>query len=81
MRVVSNSGPLLSFSRGGRLSLLRDVLAEIVVSEAVYEDIVVHGAGKPGAQAVREASWIIRRRVGNRAFVDQLPAKLCLGSA
>jgi len=51
----------------------------MVVPEAVYEDIVVRGAGKPGAQAVREASWIVRQRVRSRTLVDQLPAKLHLG--
>lgn len=76
MRVVSNSGPLLSFARAGRLSLLRDAIGEIVIPEAVYEDIVVRGQGKPGSDAIREASWIIRQRVEDRSLVDQLPAKL-----
>ncbi len=79
MKIVSNSGPLLSFSRAGRLTLLRNVIGEAAVPEAVYEDIVVQGAGKAGAQAVRDASWIIRQRVANRALVDELPAKLHLG--
>jgi hypothetical protein len=46
MAIVSNSGPLLSFARARRFDLLREVVRTLTISEAVYADIVVRGAGK-----------------------------------
>ncbi len=41
--IVADAGPLIAFSRIGRLGLLRQVAGELVVPEAVYEDVVVKG--------------------------------------
>src|SRR5215831_11946821 len=79
MAIVSNSGPILSFARARRFDLLREVVGTLTIPEAVYDDIVVRGAGKLGAADVHNAAWITRSRVRDRAFVDQLPQKLHLG--
>ena len=79
MVIVSNSGPILSFIRAYRFEFLRDVVGMLMIPDAVYEDIVVHGAGKPGVEAVRHAVWITRVSIHDRTFVDQLPHKLHLG--
>ena len=79
MAIVSDSGPLLSFARARRFDLLRDTVGALTIPHAVYEDIVIHGAGKPGAEEVDTAAWIIRASVRDRTFVDQLPQKLHLG--
>lgn len=47
MIVVSNSGPIISFARANSLDLLREVLQEITIPEAVYEDIVMQVGKKP----------------------------------
>jgi predicted nucleic acid-binding protein len=79
MLIVADAGPLLSFARADRLTLLRDVVGTLIIPEAVYEEIAVRGAGKPGADAVRQATWITRETVTDRTFIDQLPSKLHLG--
>ena len=79
MAIVSNSGPILSFARARRFDLLREVVGTLTIPEAVYADIVVRGAGKPGAADVQHAAWITRTRVRDRTFVDQLPQRLHLG--
>ena len=79
MLIVADAGPFMSFARADRLGLLRDVVGTLIIPEAVYEEIVVRGAGKPGADDVRQASWITRETVTDRTFVDQLPSKLHLG--
>ena len=79
MPIVSNTGPLLAFARASRLSLLREVVGELIIPDAVYEEIVVHGAGRPGAEEVREGSWIERESLRNRDVVDQLQERLELG--
>jgi predicted nucleic acid-binding protein len=76
MRVVADAGPILSFARANRLELLRQVVGDLAIPDAVYEDIVVQGSGKPGSQEVMQSSWIRRLPVRDRAFVAQLPQKL-----
>jgi predicted nucleic acid-binding protein len=79
MAIISNSGPILSFARARHFDLLHDVVGVLTIPDAVYEDIVIHGAGKPGAEEVHNAPWITRSPVSDRTFVDQLPQKLHAG--
>jgi predicted nucleic acid-binding protein len=79
MSIIADSGPILSFARANRLELLHQVIGGLTIPTAVYEDIVVRGAGKPGATEVQGASWIRHLPVRDRVFVDQLPPKLHLG--
>jgi len=79
MSIVADSGPILSCARANRLELLHQVITDLIIPDAVYEEIVIRGAGKPGSAEVQGASWIRRLSVRDRAFVDQLPPKLHLG--
>lgn len=79
MTIVADSGPIVSFARANRLDLLHQVVGDLTIPTAVYEDIVIRGAGKPGAPEVQGASWIQTLAVRDRLFVDQLPPKLHLG--
>lgn len=77
--IVSDSGPFLSFARAYRLDLLREVVGELIIPQAVFEEIAVRGAGKPGAEEVRQGAWIKREPVRERSLAEQLPRKLNLG--
>ena len=60
MAVVSNASPLIILSRIGRLSILYDLFKEIHITKAIYDEVVIHGARRPGSKEVREASknWL-----------------------
>ena len=79
MKIVSNAGPILSFARAGRLDLLRQVVGELIIPDAVVQDIVVRGKGKPGAEEVQQGAWIKRGSVKDRSVLEQLSGKLNLG--
>ena len=79
MTLIADTGPILSFARAHRLEVLHAVVGTLVIPEAVYEEIVMSGAGRPGADEVRQAAWITQERVSDRAFVDQLPPSLNIG--
>jgi predicted nucleic acid-binding protein len=79
MSIVADAGPILSCARANRLELLHQVIGDLTIPDAIYEDIVVRGAGKPGSIEVQGASWIRHLPVRDRVFVDQLPPKLHLG--
>jgi uncharacterized protein len=63
MIVVSNTSPLISFSSIDSFDLLRTIFATITIPEEVYQEIVVQGQDRPGANEVAAASWVARRAV------------------
>jgi len=56
--VVSNSSPLISLARIGRLNLLASFYERILVPPEVHHEVTVDGWGLPGAEEVRNAGWI-----------------------
>lgn len=58
MIAVSDSSPLIALARIRRLDLLSSLFGRIVIPSAVYEEVVVAGAGLPGAEQVRRARWL-----------------------
>ena len=79
MIMVSDSGPIISFARAVYLKLLRQLFQEIIIPEAVYEEIAIIGIGRAGAKEVISGEWIKTKRTKNRLKVKQLPAMLGLG--
>jgi len=59
--VVGDAGPLIALARIDRLELLRALYGSIWVPEPVWEEVVINGEGLPGATAVAEVDWILRR--------------------
>ena len=49
MRVVCNSSTVIALVRIGHLDILEKVAKSLIIPPAVYEDIVIKGAGRPGA--------------------------------
>ncbi len=58
MKAVVNATPLIALSLLDRLALLTRLFDEIVVPQAVYEEVVVKGASRPGADALSAADWL-----------------------
>ena len=54
--VVSDASPLINLARVGHFELLAAFYGQIVVPQAVYEEVVARGAGREGSREVREAS-------------------------
>jgi predicted HTH domain antitoxin len=58
VKVVSNASPLITLARIGRLDSLRELYSAVTIPAEVYNEVVVAGAGMPGAAAVAKADWI-----------------------
>jgi predicted nucleic acid-binding protein len=56
--VVSDSSPLITLARAHHLELLREFYGQVLIPPEVHEEVTVAGAGLPGADEVRRASWI-----------------------
>ncbi len=81
MKVVSNSTPLIALSRINELELLHTIFGTIIIPGAVYDEVVLEGAGRPGVKEVANASWIIKRKVKNLLAVSMLQMDLDRGEA
>ncbi len=81
MKVVSNASPLVNLGRIGRLDLLREIYGELLIADAVWQEVVVDGAGQPGSLDVKEADWIRVVSVANRSLVQSLRKDLDAGEA
>ena len=81
MKIVSNSSPLINLARIGKLGLLRDLYNELIIPEAVWHEVVVKGAGQPGADEVESADWIQRQAARNKELVQALRQDLDAGEA
>ncbi len=81
MSVVSNASPLINLARIGKLTLLCDLYGELIVPEAVWLEVVVEGAGQPGADEVESATWIKTQAATNRQLVNALRQDLDAGEA
>lgn len=81
MRVVSNSSALINLARIGKLTLLRELFGVLIVPDAVWQEVVVEGAGQPGADEIGSADWIQRQAVMNMQLVQALQQDLDAGEA
>jgi predicted nucleic acid-binding protein len=81
VRIVSNASPLINLARIGKLDLLRELYGNLLIPEAVWHEVVVDGAGQPGADEVKGAVWIERRTIKNKQLVQSLLQELDTGEA
>lgn len=58
MVVVADSSPLIYLSRVGILDLLATVCGDVVVPQAVWDEVVQKRPTAPGVDTLRHASWI-----------------------
>jgi predicted nucleic acid-binding protein len=58
--VVANAGPLIVLAAVGQLDLVGRLYAQVLVPEAVFQEITVAGAGRAGAAELPAASWAVR---------------------
>ena len=82
--VVSDASVLICLGALRHLQLLRDLYGEIVVPDAVWREVTVVAATRPGAQETIQASqqgWLKVQTPGNRALVKSLQTTLDAGEA
>ena len=72
MIVVADSSPLIALGRIGQLEILHAVFGQLLVPDAVWQEVVEAAAEKPGSSDVAAASWIERRTVKDSAWVNLL---------
>jgi hypothetical protein len=81
MKVVSNASALINLARIGKLNLLHELYGELVIPEAVWQEVVIKGAGQPGSGEVKVAAWIKKHATTNSQLVHALQQELDAGEA
>jgi hypothetical protein len=71
----ARAGPLIAYARIERLDLLRQVVGELLIPEAVYEEMT-RVRRRPGAADVERGDWIRQRVVRSQAAIATLPPTL-----
>lgn len=70
-KYISDSTPLIALARIGELELVGRLFPQILVPDAVYEEVVAARAEAAGAREVAEATWV-RRLSADPAVVAPL---------
>jgi uncharacterized protein len=65
MTAVSNSSPLILYSRIGQLELIESLFTDVLVPSTVWQEVVIDGRGMVGARELQQASWIRRQPLPN----------------
>lgn len=81
MIVISDSSVLMNLAAIEKLDLMPIIFEEIVISNGVFEEIVVEGWGKFGSQEIKEANWIEVRECTDLELLQQLLNLLDRGEA
>lgn len=84
MTIVSNASPLIALAQLDLFSVLRSLFGEIVVPEAVWQEVVIQGTGKPGAETIAKAGqqgWLRQQPVQDELAVSALRATLGAGES
>jgi predicted nucleic acid-binding protein len=74
---VSDSSPLLYLAALGDLSFLPTLFGKITIPQAVWQELVIDGRGKPGSIEVEKArgDWLAVQVVANREAVGELTSR------
>ena len=79
MTAVSDSSPLVILTKLGCLDFLNRVFPRVYISNEVHYEVVVAGAGLPGASEVSKAEWIEVKSIQNPGGLLSAQRKYGLG--
>lgn len=80
MTAVADSSPLVILTKLDCLNFLNRVFPRVYISNEVHHEVVIAGAGLPGASEVSKAEWIEVMSVQNPAGLLSAQRKYGLGS-
>jgi hypothetical protein len=74
--IVADTGPIIVFARIGRLALLQQVVETVIIPDAVYDELVTRGRGRPGADALSQSAWIQHQSISDPGATEHFPSIL-----
>ena len=80
MIVVSDTSPITNLAAIGHLDLLRQIYGQIIIPDAVFQELTSAGGQHPGA-VIQQLHWVETRAVSNSLLVTALGVELDEGEA
>ena len=83
-RVAVDSSSLIGLVQIDKLFILKDIFAEQYIPSAVYDEVVVKGKGRTGADEIASAvraGWLRKTEVRDMIAVNALTANISQGEA
>ena len=81
MTVVCNTSPITNLAAIAHLDLLHQLYGEIVIPQAVYDELTAVQHPVPGTLEVQTLSWIQVQQVVDQSQVAEFQRKVDLGEA
>ncbi len=81
MIIISDTSCIINLAQVGELELLPKIFNEIVIPQAVYDEIVLKGNNRAGAHEIKQATWIKIKQHTNKTLYQELRADLDEGEA
>ena len=79
MKVIVNATPLIAFALIDRIDLFRELFDDVIVPAEVYDEVVIQGAGKPGAKLIAQTTWLQVEPPQSLSAIDPLLTGLDAG--
>jgi len=80
-RIISNTSPLTNLAAIGQFHLLETLFGQIVIADAVWQELNAGGHHWPGRNEVQAATWVSRHRANNQTLITALCLDLDRGEA
>lgn len=80
MIVVADSSPLIALAKIDLFFLLEKLFGSVIISDEVYAEVVISGAGMAGATEAAKSPWIEVRRIKNPADLTAAQTRFGLGA-
>ena len=81
MRIICDAAVLIGLAKIGKLNLLEKLYRKIYIPWGVYNEVVIRGRGRPGAEEIDQAKWVGRIKVKDRTAVNLLVSEFGQGES
>ena len=78
---VTDSSFIIGISVSGQWENLKVIVRTLYVADAIWEEVVTRGKGKPGHKEIQQAAFVERKSVSNTEAVTMLMSTLDKGEA
>lgn len=75
MIVVSDTSPIINLAAIGHLELIPQLFHEVIIPPAVFNEIVIQGAGLPGSFEIQTANWVTVRPCSDLISLAEIQAE------
>jgi hypothetical protein len=79
--VVSDASPLIALSAIGQLEILHALYGQTLIPEAVRQEVVEAGLGRPGGTEIKTAAWVSAQPVKGDFLPRALAGELGRGES